>query len=393
MPAPSFEQPLRLLFLNWRDTGHPEGGGSEVYAERVADGLAEVGHEVTFLTATYPGAKPEERRPSGVRVVRRGGRLSVYAAAALAYLRREVDRPDVIIETQNGIPYLAALWAGRTTHVVLVHHVHREQWPVVFGPVAARVGWWIESRLAPRINRRRPYVAVSDVTRCELNDLGIAKERISVIHNGALPAPPHDTERTAHPQLLVMGRLVPHKRVELALETIGRLRLEFPTARLVIAGRGWWEDHIRAEIARRQLTDVVELHGFVTDAERHRLYASSWVSLVPSVKEGWGLVVVEAGMHGTPTIAFDGTGGVTESIVDGETGLLAAKDDVANFVALTRRLLVDPDERLLLGENARQFAQGFTWEETVASFDRLLTAAVRSRHADRRRMRALKAQF
>ncbi len=368
-----------MLYLNWRDTGHPEGGGSEVYAERVADGLARLGHHVTVLTARYAGSAAEEVRPSGVRVVRAGGRLGVYPHAAWAVRSGRVPAPDIIIETQNGVPYLAALWSRRTTHVVLVHHVHREQWPVVFGPMMARFGWFLESRVAPAVNRRRPYVAVSEVTRRELGELGVDPERVRVIHNGALPPPPHDVQRSPDPQLLLLGRLVPHKRVELALEAMARLREEFPTARLVIAGRGWWEEEIRDEIERLGLGDRVELAGFVTEEERHRLLASSWVSLVPSIKEGWGLVVVEAGMHATPTVAFDGTGGITESIIDDETGYLARHDDLDDFVQLIRRLLVDPTERRRLGKGAEAFAAEFTWDATVASWDGVIRDAVARR--------------
>ena len=363
------DRALRVLFLNWRDTGHPEGGGSEVYAEQVVDGLAALGHDVTLLTARYKGSSATEVRPSGARVVRVGGRLSVYPLAAWAVRTRRVPRPDVIVETQNGVPYLAALWAPRTPHVVLVHHVHREQWPVVFGPVAAHLGWFLESRIAPRVNRRRPYVAVSGVTRDELGDLGVAADRVRVIHNGAIPPVPHDVKRSPEPQLLVFGRLVPHKRVEIALQAMSELRAEFPSARLVIAGRGWWEPQIQAEVQRLGLGDCVEVMGYVTDDERHRLYASSWVSLVPSIKEGWGLVVVEAGMHGTPTIAFQGTGGITESIIDGQTGYLAESDDVEDFIRLIRRLLLDESERQRLGKAAENFAADFTWEQTAAKFE------------------------
>jgi glycosyltransferase involved in cell wall biosynthesis len=368
-----------VLYLNWRDTGHPEGGGSEVYAEHVCDGLARLGHDVTLLTARYDGSTPQERRPSGVRVVRTGGRLSVYPQAAWAVWSGQVARPDVIVETQNGVPYLAALWAWRTPHVVLVHHVHREQWPVVFGPLMARAGWFVESRVAPVVNRRRPYVAVSEVTRRELGELGVDPGRVRVIHNGAIPPPPHDVRRSPEPQLLLLGRLVPHKRIEMALEAMARLLPQFPTARLVIAGRGWWEEEIRAEIDRQGLSDAVDLVGFVSETERHRLLASSWVSLVPSVKEGWGLVVVEAGMHATPTIAFDGTGGITESILDGETGYLARADDIDDFVRLTRRLLLDESERTRLGKGAETFAADFTWDQTVARFDTAIRDAVARR--------------
>jgi glycosyltransferase involved in cell wall biosynthesis len=361
-----------VLILNWRDTGHPDGGGSEVYAERVADGLASLGHRVTLLTARYAGSTAAETRPSGVRVLRSGGRLGVYSRAAMAVLLRRVPRPDVIIEAQNGIPFFAALWAPRTPRIVLVHHVHREQWPVVFPWLIARVGWWVESWLAPKLNRGSPYVTVSQVSRAELVDLGIDPERIRVVHNGVIPPPARDVPRTTHPQLLVMGRLVPHKRIELAMDVAQRLRREFPTLRLVIAGRGWWESQLRQEIEVREIGDFVHLVGFVSTRDRHRLYAGSWVSLVPSLKEGWGLVVVEAGMNQTPSVAFHGAGGVSESIIDGHTGALAAADDLEDFTRLTRALLLDPGERAEMGRRAAEFAGQFTWADAVGAFNGLI---------------------
>lgn len=331
---------------------------------------------MVLLTARHTDVDACTLRPSGARVERRGGRLSVYAHAAVLHWRGGTGSPDVIVETQNGVPYLAALWAPRTKHVVLVHHVHREQWPVVFGPHLARVGWFIESRLAPWVNRRRPYVAVSDVTKAELGEQGIAPDRVRVIHNGTISPPPLTIPKTPHPQLLVMGRLVPHKRVELAVQALECLLPEFPNAQLVIAGRGWWHDEIAAEINRRGMEDHAHLLGFVSDEERQRLYAQSWVSLVPSIKEGWGLVVVEAGMHHTPTVAFRGTGGITESVVDGETGLLAAPDDLDDYVAAVRRLIGNESLRTSMGTAAEAFARKFTWSETVdryeALFDELL---------------------
>lgn len=367
-------RPLVVL-LNWRDTGHPDGGGSEVYAEHLADGLVGQGYAVTLFTARYPGSAPTETRPSGVQVVRRGGRLGVYWQAARAFRRGDLGRADVVVEVQNGMPFLAAAWSRGTPVVVLVHHVHREQWQVIFDPLRARLGWWLESWLAPRVNRRHRYIAVSDVTRDELAGLGVDRSAVSVVHNGALPPPPHDVERATAPTLLALGRLVPHKRVEIALEAVGRLRSEFPDLELVVAGRGWWEQPLRDRAVELGVVDRVRFAGFVDERERHRLYASSWVSLVPSIKEGWGLVVVEAGLHATPSIAFRGAGGVAESIQDGVTGLLAEPDDVDDFVRLTRELLLDRERRELLGKAARAYAGGFTWGETVQGCAAVLEAA------------------
>ena len=374
-------RPLRVLLLNWRDTGHVEGGGSEVYAERVADGLADLGHDIILFTAGYPGAADDETRASGVRVVRRGSHQSVYLWAPWMYRRRALGRPDVIIEVHNGMPFLARSWARRRTPVVvLVHHVHREQWRVVFDAFRARFGWFLESGVAPRVNRRCDYIAVSEVTKAELADLGVPADHIRVIHNGTLPPLGPPVARSDQPSMLVLGRLVPHKRVEIAIETLARLRDEFPGLTLTVAGRGWWEDHLRAAAAEFGVEDAVRFAGFVSPQERHRLYSRSWVSLMPSLKEGWGLVVVEAGAHGTPSVAFDGAGGVTESIVDGVTGLLAVQDDVPDFVDKVRSLLGDRTRREQLGQDAAIHARQFDWDTAVKSFEDVVTDSVDRTH-------------
>ncbi len=364
MTGRSGTSPASVLILNWRDTSHPEGGGSELYVERVADGLARRGVQVTVFTARYPGSRAEETRPSGVRVVRRGGRFSVYLRAVLAYRTGRLGTPEAVVEVQNGVPFLATLWA-RVPVVVLVHHVHREQWHVVMGPRLARIGWWVESRLAPRVNRGARYIAVSTVTRSELIELGVRGGDVEIVHNGTTPAPAVPVIRSVLPSLLVLGRLVPHKRIELAIDTLVALRPEFPDLTLTIAGRGWWEPHLRAYCRDHGVHDHVRFTGFVSEAERHDLYGQSWVSLVPSLKEGWGLVVVEAGSHATPSVAFHGAGGLSESIVDGQTGLLARHDDVADFVAATRSLLADAELRTRLGRAAAAYAQGYSWDATV----------------------------
>lgn len=373
----------RLLILNWRDTEHPHGGGSEVYAEHIADGLARIGHEVTLFTARYPGSAARETRPSGVTVVRAGGQLSVYVQAWWQHLRGRLGQPEIIVEVQNGMPFLARLWARRIPVMVLVHHVHRRQWRIVFGPLRARLGWWLESKVAPRINRGVPYVTVSEVSRHELVELGVAADDIEVIHNGTGEPMPIELPKSAHPSLLVLGRLVPHKRVEIALDTVAVLRGEMPDLRLAVAGRGWWETQLREYAERIGVTDSVDFVGFVSPDERHALYSRSWVSLVPSVKEGWGLVVVEAGAHGVPSVAFDGAGGVTESIVDGRTGLIARADDVADFIGQTRRLLTDHGLRDRQGAEAAVEAKRYSWDQAVQTFDATVRRAARNVSASR----------
>jgi glycosyltransferase involved in cell wall biosynthesis len=369
-----------VLFLNWRDQRHPEGGGSEVYIERVAAEMVARGYRATMFCQAHANAPAEEAKRDGVRVLRRGGRHTVYLFAALVYLAgtlgfgplsaRRLGRPDLIVDVCNGLPFLSRLYARRPV-IALVHHVHREQWPVVFGPVLARVGWWIESRLAVRVYRTCRYVTVSESTRRELSGLGVDSTRINVVHNGTPPVIGPPLPRTAHPTALVLGRLVPHKRVELAMRATALLSLELPTLELVVAGQGWWEEPLRRLAADLGIEHRVRFTGFVSEEDKHELLCRSWLALMPSIKEGWGLTIVEAAAHGTPSVAFRSAGGVSEAIIDGETGTLV--DDEVDFLRAVRRLLRDADCRAAMGNAARTYAQRFTWAASGAAFADLIS--------------------
>ncbi len=378
-PATRFRH---VLFLNWRDTRNPHGGGSEVYVERIAGELVGHGHRVTLLCAAHPNGPAEEITERGVRVLRRGGRHTVYLRAALAYLagliglgplsRRHGGRPDVIVDVGNGLPFLAPLWSRRPV-IALVHHVHREQWPVVLTPRLARIGWWIESTLAPRVYRRCRYVTVSAATRDELAVLGVDPRRVSIVHNGTPDMATGPVARTPEPSLVVLGRLVPHKQVEVALHAVAALAADLPGLSLVVAGQGWWEAALRQTAADLGIAERVRFAGFVSDADKRVLLSGAWLALTPSLKEGWGLTIVEAGAAGTPTVAFRGAGGVEESLVDGRTGLLA--DDQDDFTAKVRLLLTDDRLRLAMGAAARAHAARFTWPAAGERFAALVARA------------------
>ncbi|MFZ2503075.1 MAG: glycosyltransferase family 4 protein [Nocardioides sp.] len=353
----------RILIANWRDPWHPEGGGSELYVEEVATRLVALGHDVTIFTAAYPGAAANERRDQ-ITFVRRGGHLTIYLWFAALLLSRRFGRLDAVLETQNGMPFLATLFT-RARVVVLVHHVHREQWPVV-GPILARIGWFMESRAAVRLNRGNRYVAVSEVTRSELVALGVRAEDVTIAYNGmsAIPeaarnAPP----KASTPVIAVLSRLVPHKQIEHALDVLPRVLTDYPNARLRVMGSGWWHDHLTAHAARLGVSANVDFLGHVSEAEKYAELARAWVHVLPSLKEGWGLSIMEAAAMGTPSVAYRDAGGVQESILDGVTGLLAADFDELQDHVL--RLLANADERAELGDKAATRAAQFSWDETA----------------------------
>jgi glycosyltransferase involved in cell wall biosynthesis len=359
---------IDVLFVNWRDVTHPEGGGSERYVHRMAEGLAATGLRVTLFCAAH-GAAPAEEVLNGVHVVRRGGRMSVYLRS-LAYVRR--SRPHLVVDVQNGLPFASTL-VTRAPVVNVVHHVHREQWPIVFGRMGGALGWFLESVVAPRVYRSCRYVTVSGATADELVGLGVDAERLTIVPNGIEPAPPVTARRSPSPRLVVLGRLVPHKRVEHALEVTARLRDRWPGLRLSVVGEGWWDDELRAAAERLGVTDVVDFLGYLDEQAKHEELARAWVHLCPSVKEGWGLVVSEAGHHEVPTVGYRSAGGLRESVLDGRSGLLV--EDLDELTDAVDRLLADGATRRDMGRAAARHAAAFTWPASIQTFAGVLSAA------------------
>jgi glycosyltransferase involved in cell wall biosynthesis len=368
----------RIVFLSWRDTQNPEGGGAERFLEKMAVGLVERGCSITIFCASYAGAPPDEVIDC-VRYVRRGGKLSVYAQGMRALANGDLGEVDLVVDVQNGLPFFSRL-VTRKPVVVLVHHVHREQWPVVYPGLSGRIGWWIERRFAPLLYRRSQYIAVSRATRAELRELGVTGPRVAVVHNGTDPVIAVAPGKAPTPTLAVVGRLVPHKQVEHAVDAALALRDEFPGLRLEIVGSGWWEANLHEHVAARGAQDLVEFRGHVGEEEKHEIYERAWILVLPSLKEGWGLVVGEAGMHSTPTVAYGSAGGTLESVAAGVSGLLV--DSPGELTDAIRSLLLDEQLRTSLGDGALAMSHAYTWGHAQESFALIVDAALSGRRIE-----------
>ena len=148
-----------------------------------------------------------------------------------------------------------------------------------------------------------------------------------------------------------------------------------PELHLDVVGGGWWRDRLVERAAQLGITDAVTFHGHVDDAAKHALVQRSWVHILPSRKEGWGLAVIEAAQHGVPTIGYRSSGGLTDSIVDGVTGVLV--DDHHELVDRLEQLLGDPVLRAELGAKAQARSREFTWQQSAAA----MLAVLESVHA------------
>jgi glycosyltransferase involved in cell wall biosynthesis len=353
--------PRRIVFLARRDLGNPAAGGSELLVHRLAEGLTRLGHQVTLLCGG-PAALRD------YRVVSAGGDLSHHFRAR-STLARQVGDCDLLVEVCNGMPYLTPLWHRGPT-LCLVNHVHTDLWQMRFGGAlapAARLGRSLEHWALTGAQRGNLVVAVSSSTETALRAIGVDGERIRVVHNGVEEPGPR-AERSPEPLFVAVGRLVEYKRIDLLLRLWERVR-PVTGGRLVIVGDGPERQRLEAMAG-----PGVEFAGHVSEAEKHRLLCAAWLLLHPSAVEGWGLVVTEAAVRQTPSVAFD-VPGLRDSVVDGETGVLARGE--SSFAAAWCALALSADRRERMGRAARERAAHFRWGHTVRQFRAVAAEAVR----------------
>jgi glycosyltransferase involved in cell wall biosynthesis len=347
----------RVLIVAWRDVASPHAGGSELLVDQLAAGLTARGDQVTLLCGG-PAA------PHAYEVVRSGGPYTQFLRAPLAY-RRQVRDCDVVVEVCNGMPFLTPLWAGKPT-VCMVNHVHTDLWPLRFRRPVSTVGQFLEQRVMPWVHRRNLIVTVSASTAKDLQGLGVERERIRMLNNGAAPAGP-PVPRSRRPMFLALGRLAEYKRIDLLLRLWERVR-PVVGGRLVIAGDG----PERAGLEAMAGPDVL-FAGRVSERRKHQLLGSAWLLLHPALIEGWGIVVTEAALRETPTVGFD-VPGLRDSVDDGRTGVLARTE--AAYASAWAALALDPGRRAEMGEAARHRAAQLRWSTAVRHFSAVIDEAL-----------------
>ena len=369
---------MKILVINWQDWTNPLSGGAEVHLRETFRRIAGLGHQVTLFCCGYPGA-PREETIDGIHIVRRGSRSLFNFVVPWHYVRRfRHEDYDVVVDDINKIPFYTPMYVRRPL-VGLSHHffgtsIFREAGPI-FGTYV-----WLGEKMVDVVYRRIPFLVVSQSTLDEFVARGFRRENFTI----ALNAIDHDIlhptgiPKTAHPTIGYFGRLKKYKSVDHVVRAFADMRARIPTAELVIIGRGDFQPELERLAAELHVNDAVRFTGFVTEEEKLRLLQELWVVVNPSMKEGWGIVNVEANACGTPAIAADSPG-LRDSVVDGVTGDLYPYGDIGKLSALMERILTNDALRARYRDASIEFARSLTWDDTARITLDVLDRAIASR--------------
>lgn len=356
----------RLLMLNWRDPWHPKAGGAEHLTHRILERLAARGWSIEWFSSAYSGAASREVR-DGILFVRGGSGTTVHAHAFVRYASRRDY--DVVVDQINTIPFFTPWYATRS--VAWFQQLAREVW-LYEGSFLGPLGYVVEPLyLAPY--RRMPLITISPSSARSLHAIGLTGPvRILPM---AVDEPADDVvpKKTAHRDVLVVGRLTPSKRIEESIRAAALLRSTGWSGRLHIVGAGKpsYRKALECRVSELGLRETVVFHGRVDNTERRRLMQEASALWMTSVREGWGLVVTEAARHGTPAVVYD-VPGLCDAVVDGVTGYVVNAEP-KSLVRATIELFNRFDE---FAERTLAEARMFTWDATADAFARAVVDLV-----------------
>src|ERR1700737_3412116 len=310
---------MRVLILNWRCPRNPRAGGAEFLTHEIAKRLVGAGDQVEWFSASYPGAAAEED-VDGVHIVRAGRQGTVHVRAFWHYFRRLRSRFDVVIDEVNTMPFFTPLWADVPVFM-LIYQLAREVWWYESPFPLSALGYALEPFYL-KTYRRTPAMTISRSTELDLRELGFSSP-ITIVPIGIAAKPPVSMTKRAIPTFIYVGRMTRSKRVAAILRAFRQFRAGRMTGELWLVGEG----PERCVMELRRLADRLGVSHFVRfcgklqSAERSERMAQAHALLMASVREGYGLVVAEAGACGTPAIVYD-VPGLRDAVFHGRTGLV-----------------------------------------------------------------------
>lgn len=368
---------LRILMFNWRDTRHVWAGGAEQYIHQIAKRWVAEGHKVTVFCGNDTKC-PRNEVIDGVQMVRRGGFYMVYVWALLYYVFRFRGNFDVVVDSENGIPFFTPLFV-RVPKILLIHHVHQDVFRANLWYPLAMLATFLETKCMPFLYRHVPVITVSQSSKQELNRIGIGDARIlPIVHPGIETHRYSAHLKTAEPSVLYLGRLRPYKNVDVLLKAFGEVLKHVPEARLTIAGEGVSKRSLEHLTEQLGIRHAVRFAGRVSEERKIELLGAHWVMAQPSSIEGWGITVIEANACGTPVIASN-VNGLRDSVVDGKTGLLVPAGDVPAWAQALTRVITDAHHRTELTNGALSWASYFDWDASADIFLRAVQKVVEER--------------
>ncbi|ABU58563.1 glycosyltransferase family 4 protein [Roseiflexus castenholzii] len=380
---------MRILMLSWEYPPHMVGGLGR-HVTDLTDALAQISVEVHIVTPNLHHGASEERTAQGVYV----HRVAIPPVADRTFfpLTQELNSAlrhaalDLhcriggfdLIHAHDWLVAPAGMTLKRFCHAPLLATIHATERGRQQGHLTTDLSIQIDRLERLLASEAIRVIACSHFMAHEIcTAFDTPREKIEVVPNGVVirPAPfDSDEERLAFRRRFVrddqqlvfsVGRIVYEKGLHLLVDAWSQVLMQFPQARLVIAGVGAYLDALRERAQRAGLADSILFTGRISDDERDRLYHAADAAVFPSLYEPFGIVALEAMAAKCPVIVAH-TGGLAEVVKLHETGLTVYPNNVDSLAWGIRHTLAHPDWSQQRATNAfREVGARYNWQ-TIA---------------------------
>jgi len=359
---------MNILILNWRDKDHPFSGGAEIVTMEHAKGWIKRGHNITWFTSWYPGAKHEEY-VDGIRMIRQAGSLTVYPAAML-YVLLYSHEHDLIIDEVHGFPFFSAFFTKKPV-VVFIHEIAGEIWDFMYPFPINVIGKFVEKHYF-WFYRHCLFWTDASSTVEELVKRGIQRRQCTAIPCPISVDKTRDNEQKAEnrkekiPTYLFVSRVVKMKGIEEIIKAFSFIAREQKTAKLWIVGggEGAYIQELKTMIEEYGVANRVKFFGNVSERRKFQLMSRAHLVLHASVKEGWGLVVLEAASVGTPAIVYN-VSGLRDVVRNGKTGIVLEENNAKEMAREAIMLINNKKKYEDFQKNGLLWAKSLTWEKAT----------------------------
>lgn len=354
---------MNILILNWRDIKNPSGGGAEILTQEIAKRWVSAGNHVVLFTAAFAGSKSDEL-VDGVKIIRKGSWWNVHIIAFFYYLFFFRKTFDVVIDEVHWFPFFSIFYARKKT-VLLACEVasglfsYELPFPLdLFGRLIEKFYLWLY--------RNASTLAISPSTKEDLVQEGFQSKNITVLPMG-LTIPPNTIKQNKEKEKIIifLGRLNKQKGIDDAITAFHTLKRDKIVDKLWILGAGKKEylKEIKYRVNSLDLSSSVSFFGFVNEVEKFKLLSKAHILIVPSVHEGWGLTVSEAGYVGTPAVVYRSRG-LCDTIKNGENGFLVDTNP-EGLIAGVKKALNDKALYERIRANAIESAKLYDWQKSA----------------------------
>lgn len=355
---------VKILFLS--ELFHPHIGGCEIRFYELGKRLAKKGHTINVLTVRYDPNLPKTEKINGITVHRISNAFNYVAESGwrslkgvlkytfdtfLKSLLKEIDF-DIIFSNEWPI-----------THSLLITPLYREIFVQDWSEVWTKKILHLELLLA---RLAKHHTAVSKFTKQRMqNHLKIPSQNITLIPNGVDIKKFYEKEKEWG-TITYIGRFTHHKRIDLLIKSFIKAQKQIPTLKLTLAGTGPLQPYFKNKYNKKH---NIKFLGKISEEEKRELLAKSWLYILTSEREGYGISVLEALASGTPVLLADFPENAAKELIIEGGGIIEKPDPqkLANKI-------IELHKNTTLYENikskTRKTAEKYNWDKNAEKLEK-----------------------